>query len=210
MAPLAPLWKRTLFGMSVKRTAIVDIPQGPNVDEPAPPPQQEDPLPTLDEPPRGVPIYKLPNAEVHRVKRNSTLPDRGRRHKYRPECRRDGPRTRNHGSMLTAGDIVELDLGVPAGSEAGLRRPAIVVTAGRILMGEPSVIQVVPLTRTIRHSSVEVVIDPDEGNVLDERSSAQCQHVRSVATTRIHRRGGNVGSVILGEVRETLAVLMDL
>lgn len=35
--------------------------------------------------------------------------------------------------MLTPGDIVELDLGTPAGSEAGLRRPAIIVTAQRIL-----------------------------------------------------------------------------
>lgn len=112
--------------------------------------------------------------------------------------------------MLTPGDIVELDLGVPAGSEAGLRRPAIVVTAGRILIGGPNVVQVVPLTRTIRESGAEVVIDPDGGNGLAARSSAQCQHVRSVATTRIHRRTGNVGPVVLGEVRESLALLLDV
>jgi mRNA interferase MazF len=112
--------------------------------------------------------------------------------------------------MLTPGDVVELDLGMPAGSEAGLRRPAIVVTAGRVLMGAPNVIQVVPLTRTIRQSSSEVLIDPDDDNPLMARSSAQCQHVRSVATTRIHERTGNVGPVVLGEVRETLALLLDL
>lgn len=111
--------------------------------------------------------------------------------------------------MLTPGDIVELDLGVPAGSEAGLRRPAIVVTAGRVLTGGPNVIQVVPLTRTIRQSAVEVLIEPDEGNRLADPSSAQCQHVRSVATTRIQRRVGNVGPLILSEVRETLALLLD-
>lgn len=32
------------------------------------------PTPTLDEPPPSVPIYKLPNAEAHRVKRGSTPP----------------------------------------------------------------------------------------------------------------------------------------
>ncbi len=112
--------------------------------------------------------------------------------------------------MLTPGDVVELDLGTPAGSEAGLRRPAIIVTAGRVLKGEPNVVQVVPLTRTIRQSSTEVTIDPDEGNRLAAPSSAQCQHVRSVATTRIRERTGNVGPVVLGEVRETLALLMDL
>jgi mRNA interferase MazF len=112
--------------------------------------------------------------------------------------------------MLTPGDVVELDLGMPSGSEAGLRRPAIVVTAHRVLRGGPNVVQVVPLTRTLRHSTTEVLIDPDEGNRLVAPSSAQCQHVRSVATTRIHERTGNVGPVVLAEVRETLALLMDL
>lgn len=112
--------------------------------------------------------------------------------------------------MLTPGDVVQLDLGMPAASEAGLRRPAVVVTAGRILRGGPNVVQVVPLTRTIRQSSIEVVIEPDEGNRLEERSSAQCQHVRSVATSRIDHCTGNVGPVVLGEVRETLVLLLDL
>ena len=112
--------------------------------------------------------------------------------------------------MLTPGDVVALDLGVPSGSEAGLRRPAIVVTAQRILRGGPNVVQVVPLTRTLRQSSTEVIIDPDEANRLGEPCSAQCQHVRSVATSRIHERSGNVGPVVLGEVRETLALLLDL
>ncbi len=112
--------------------------------------------------------------------------------------------------MPTPGDVVELDLGMPAGSEAGLRRPAIVVTAQRILKGGPNVVQVVPLTRAIRQSSTEVSVGPDEDNGLRTASSAQCQHVRSVATTRIRERTGNVGPVVLGEVRETLALLLDL
>lgn len=112
--------------------------------------------------------------------------------------------------MLTPGDVVELDLGMPAGSEAGLRRRAVVVTAARVLRGGPNVVQVVPLTRTIRHSGAEVVIEPDAGNGLEARSSAQCQHVRSVATGRIHDRTGNIGPVALREVRETLALLLDV
>ncbi len=46
--------------------------------------------------------------------------------------------------MLTPGDVVDLDLGMPSGSEAGLRRPAVVVTAARVLSGGPNVVQVVP------------------------------------------------------------------
>ncbi|MFZ1287920.1 MAG: type II toxin-antitoxin system PemK/MazF family toxin [Candidatus Phosphoribacter sp.] len=112
--------------------------------------------------------------------------------------------------MLTPGDVVELDLGIPAGGEAEVRRPAIVVTAARILRGGPKVVQVVPLTRTIRTSSTDVLIDPDENNQLVARSSAQCQHLRSVATTRIQELTGNVGPVVLNEVRDTLALLLDL
>ena len=112
--------------------------------------------------------------------------------------------------MLTPGDVVDLDLGMPSGNEAGLRRPAVVVTAARVVRGGPTVVQVVPLTRTVRQSGVEVLIDPDQVNGLEAKSSAQCQHVRSVATARIHRRRGNIGSALLGEVRETLALLLDL
>ena len=112
--------------------------------------------------------------------------------------------------MLTPGDVVHLDLGTPAGSEAGLHRPAVVVTAARVLRGGPNVVQVVPLTRTVRDSGSEIVIEPDHTNGLGDVSSAQCQHVRSVAVTRISAQRGNVGPVVLGELREALADLLDL
>lgn len=112
--------------------------------------------------------------------------------------------------MLTPGDVVTLDLGSPAGSEAGLVRPAVIVTAARILRGGPNVVQVVPLTRTVRSSGAEVAIEPDPGNGLSAPSSAQCQHVRSVSTGRVADHLGNVGPVVLGQIRHTLAVILDL
>jgi len=47
--------------------------------------------------------------------------------------------------MLTSGDVVDLDLGLPAGQEAGFRHPVVVVTAQEILDESANVIQVVPL-----------------------------------------------------------------
>lgn len=111
--------------------------------------------------------------------------------------------------MLTPGDIVELDLGAPTGSEAGLRRPAVVLTAERILLGGPNVIQVVPLTRTIRDSGSEVAVEPDDQNGLTVTSAAQCQHIRSVATTRVGTRLGNVGPAVLGQLRSVVALIID-
>ena len=52
--------------------------------------------------------------------------------------------------MPTSGDVVDLELGVPEGREAGFRHPAVLVTAQRILDESPSVVHVVPLTTTIR------------------------------------------------------------
>ncbi len=112
--------------------------------------------------------------------------------------------------MLISGDIVTLDLGVPEGSEAGLRRPAVVVTAGRVLRHGPRVVQVVPLTRTLRGYESEVTIEPDSSNGLAASSAAQCQHIRAVATSRIDDSVGNVGPLALSQIRDTLAVLLDL
>jgi mRNA interferase MazF len=111
--------------------------------------------------------------------------------------------------MLTPGDIVDLGLGAPAGSEAGLRRPAVVITAERVLHGGPIVIQVVPLTRTIRDSGSEIVIEPDEHNGLSAVSAAQCQHIRSAATTRVSAQLGNVGPVVLRQIRVTVTIIID-
>ncbi len=114
------------------------------------------------------------------------------------------------GWMLSSGDVVELDLGTPTGSEAGMVRPAVVVTAERVLAGEPHVIQVVPLIRARRGYASEVSIDADPDNGLEPDSAAQCQHIRAVATVRVSKRIGNVGPVGLGQIRETIATLLDL
>ncbi|HWB70582.1 MAG TPA: type II toxin-antitoxin system PemK/MazF family toxin [Egibacteraceae bacterium] len=112
--------------------------------------------------------------------------------------------------MLTSGDVVQLDLGFPTGSEAGLIRPAAVITAQRVLAQGPRVIQVVPLTRRMRGYASEVTVIAGADNGLDADSAAQCQHIRAVATERVTETLGNVGAVTLSQIRETLAVLLDL
>ncbi|MEZ5203134.1 MAG: type II toxin-antitoxin system PemK/MazF family toxin [Acidimicrobiales bacterium] len=112
--------------------------------------------------------------------------------------------------MLTSGDVIDLDLGAPEGSEAGFLHPAVVVTAQPTLDFDPSIIQIVPATSTLRHEHAEVVIGPDPHNGLDRPSAAQCQHVRSVASSRIAGVRGNVGPVVLAQIRDRLALLLDL
>jgi mRNA interferase MazF len=112
--------------------------------------------------------------------------------------------------MLTSGDIVDLDLGVPSGREAGFRHPVVVITAQEILDESANVIQVVPLTTTIRGFGSEVQIRADDDNGLAADSSAQCQHIRSVSVDRVENVMGNVGSTALSEIREVLALVLDI
>lgn len=111
---------------------------------------------------------------------------------------------------LSSGDVVDLELGLPEAREAGFGHPAIVVTAQRILDAAPSVIQVVPLTSTLRSFGSEVDIGPDAANGLEQRSAAQCQHVRALSPTRVLAVRGNVGTVVVTQLRETLAVILDI
>lgn len=112
--------------------------------------------------------------------------------------------------MLTSGDVVQLDLGVPSGREAGFRHPAVVLTAQRILDAAPSVIQVVPLTTTDRRFASEVLVEADAANGLEDPSSVQCQHVRAVSVERVDSTTGNVGPVVLAQIRETIGLILDI
>lgn len=112
--------------------------------------------------------------------------------------------------MLTSGDVVDLGLGSPKGREAGLRRPVVVVTAQEILDESAKVVQVVPLTSTIRPFGSEVQIHADEDNGLEADSAAQCQHIRSVSVDRVEAVRGNVGLAALSEIREVLGLMLDI
>ncbi len=110
--------------------------------------------------------------------------------------------------MLTSGDVIDLDLGQPAGQEAGFS--ALVVTAQRILNAGPNVVQIVPLTSSIRDFGSEVVVEAATTNGLDRDSSAQGQHIRAVSIGRVERVRGNVGSVVLAHIRGVIGLIIDI
>jgi mRNA interferase MazF len=112
--------------------------------------------------------------------------------------------------MLTSGDVVNLDLGLPAGREAGFHHPVVVVTAQEILDESANVVQVVPLTSTLRSFGSEIRIASDPQNGLESDSAAQCQHIRSVSVDRIEAVRGNIGPAGLSEIREVLSLILDI
>jgi len=112
--------------------------------------------------------------------------------------------------MLISGDVVDLDLGVPEGREAGFPHPGVIVTAQRILAAGPKVVHVVPLTTTIRSFESELTLEPDATNGLNAMSAVQCQHIRAISTGRIAAARGNVGPTSLTQIREMIALILDL
>jgi mRNA interferase MazF len=107
------------------------------------------------------------------------------------------------------GDIVAVDFGVPAGSEPGFVRPAIVVTAELVLEGHPRTIHVVPVTSNTRRSLPTEI--PIEAAGLDRPSAAQCHLCTVISIERIiDHDQGNIGAAVLEQIRSTLADLLDI
>jgi mRNA interferase MazF len=110
---------------------------------------------------------------------------------------------------MRAGDVLIVDFGAPIGSQPGLRRPAIVLTADAVLDYQPNTIHVVPVT-----SNVERSWDSDvrvEAAGLDGPSVAQCHLLGVISVERVaDRDGGNVGPATLFALREMVADLLDI
>jgi len=66
------------------------------------------------------------------------------------------------------------------------------------------------MTSTIRSFHSEVVVEPDGTNGLEIKSAAQCQHLRAVSPGRVIDVRGNVGATVVAQLRETIAVILDL
>lgn len=106
--------------------------------------------------------------------------------------------------------MVDVDFGIPLGSEPGFLRPAVVVTADLVLQARPRTIHVVPLTtNTARSLPTEIVFSGPE---LEHASAAQCHLCTVVSTERIVADGdrGNIGVALLAQVRAVLADLLDI
>ena len=71
-------------------------------------------------------------------------------------------------------------------------------------------VHVVPLTSKLRGFASEIEINPDRANGLQKISSIQCQHIRAAARGRIENSRGNVGSSVLAQIREVLALILDV
>lgn len=111
---------------------------------------------------------------------------------------------------MRAGDIITVDFGAPAGRGPGFEHPAIVVTAELIVAQRPRTFHVVPVTSNVRRAMATDV--PVDGVGLDKSSVGQCHLVTVAEIERVKNDGGrgNVGPVVLAQLRSVIADLLDL
>lgn len=111
---------------------------------------------------------------------------------------------------VNAGDIVEVDFGFPMGSEAGFRRPGIVVTADALLLLRPTTVFVVPLTSTRRRFPSHVEVEADLKNQLRVTSWAPVEQLRAVAVERCGPPTGNVGQAVIHQILDILSMITGM
>lgn len=113
------------------------------------------------------------------------------------------------GSEPLRGDIWLTSLGAGRGGEPGKNRPAIVVSAGRILDSEnDELIVVVPLSRSRSASALRPHVGPEAG--IDHSSAAICPAVRGVSRTRLLRRLGEIEAEKMSEIEEALGSVLGI
>jgi mRNA-degrading endonuclease toxin of MazEF toxin-antitoxin module len=106
-------------------------------------------------------------------------------------------------SPMRAGDVVQVDFGNPARGEPGYIRPAVIVTSDEVLEFRQAAVVVVPCTTTKRGWLTEVE--------LDAFGVAQAHIPTTISVDRIVTSiEANVGPVVLRQIRELIADLLEI
>jgi mRNA interferase MazF len=115
---------------------------------------------------------------------------------------------------MLRGEIRSVDLDPVRGSEAGKRRPGVIVsndganaTASRLGRG---VITVVPVTSNVERIYPFQVLLAAAASGLRQDSKAQAEQVRSVAVERIGQQMGLVPAQIMLQIDEALRLHLAL
>ncbi|MCZ2403891.1 type II toxin-antitoxin system PemK/MazF family toxin [Paenarthrobacter sp. Z7-10] len=110
---------------------------------------------------------------------------------------------------MRRGGIYLADLGTPIGHEQSLRRPVVLLSAQPWLDSNPSVVTVLPITRTYRARSTHVEVEPGTSG-LSAVSYIRCEDIRAVSPLRLEQRFGLVDEIVLLKVELVLRRLLAL
>jgi mRNA interferase MazF len=115
---------------------------------------------------------------------------------------------------MRRGELRLVDLGPVLGSEAGKRRPAVVVSndganAAATRLGR-GVVTVVPVTSNTGRVYPFQVLLPAAATGLDVDSKAQAEQVRSVSVARVTTAVGVVPAPLMDQIDDALRLHLSL
>lgn len=105
------------------------------------------------------------------------------------------------------GDVIVVDLGEPVGHEAGLSRPALVVSHDRL--AQVGLITVLPVTRTRLGWPSHIEVEPADSG-LRETSYVQTEQIRTISTKRVIRIASRLPFAALSTVDGLLRTNLGL
>ena len=114
------------------------------------------------------------------------------------------------GALPSVNEIWQVDFGEPHPGEPAKTRPAIVLGPPNVNYRPNVPVMVVPLTTSRRGLKSHVEIEATAATGLRSASYAQCELLRSVASTRLVRRLGSAGSDDACGVRSNIRYLLSL
>jgi mRNA interferase MazF len=107
------------------------------------------------------------------------------------------------------GEVWLVSFGAARPGEPGKNRPAIVVSADRVIAGSPQEpIVVVPLSSSVPQSALRPEIGEVEG--IDRPSRAVCGALRGVVRSRLLRRLGTIPPAQHAEIERALTLILGL
>jgi mRNA interferase MazF len=105
------------------------------------------------------------------------------------------------------GEIWLAAFGAGRRGEPGKTRPAVVLSANRLLLGrEDELIVVVPFSSSVTPSQLRPQVRPETG--IDNPGAAICRAVRGVARSRLLRHLGEVDNETMAEIEDALGLVL--
>ena len=115
---------------------------------------------------------------------------------------------------MRRGEVHLIDLGPARGSEAALRRPAVVVSNDRANAAatrlQRGVVTIVPITSNVARVFAFQVLLPAGSAGLRVESKAQAEQVRAVSVDRLDTRLGALPAPLLAALDAALRLHLDL
>ena len=107
------------------------------------------------------------------------------------------------------GEIWLVGLDPTTGREQAGMRPALVISVDIFNHGAAELVVAIPITSRAKGVPLHIKVDPPEGG-LSLTSYVKCEDVRSISTSRLIRKLGDVSPQTIESVEDRLKILLGL